>query len=140
MADLTLTAAQVAPVFPQLAEIYSGILAATVTQGQANYLVAASGTYGVADANDSGKEQFRGLALEGGGAGQAISILKEGHVYGYDLSGMDYDDLVYLSDTAGKLADAAGTMEVVVGRVVPLTDSSLTKVLYVDANWRTQWS
>lgn len=141
MADLTLTAAQIAPVFPQKATIISGVLSETVTVGQAVYLVASTGKWGLADANAAGKQQFRGIALGGGGANQAISILKEGHVYGYSLSGMNYDDIAYLSDTAGALADAAGTMEVVTGRVVPLTDQgNLTKVLYVDANWRTQWS
>ena len=139
MADLTLTAAQIAPTHPLEAEIISVILAETVTAGQAAYQTT-SGTFGIADANAAGKQQFRGIFLEGGGAGQAVSLLKHGPAYGYDLSGMDYDDPAYLSDTAGALADAAGTMTVNVGRVLALTDSAKTKVLYIDADWLRAWS
>ena len=137
MADISVTAAQVGLVFPERAEVYTFVAAETITAGQAVYLNS-SGKVGLADANTSGKEQFRGIALNGGGAGQSISVLKAGHVYGFDLSGMAYDAIAYLSDTAGSLADAASaTKTVYAGRVVPMSDSDLTKVLYIDADWRT---
>lgn len=133
MSDITVTAAKVGAIFPDKAEIYDFIAGATITAGQPVY-VASTGKVSPADANASGKEQVRGIALNGGGAGQAISVLKKGHVSGFTLSGA-YDSIAYLSDTVGALADAAGTMSVPVGRVVPLSDASLTKVLYVDARW-----
>lgn len=140
MTAIAVTAAQVAVVIPEEAEVYDYIAAATITAGQAVYLVAATGKVDLADANASGKQQFRGIALTGGGAGQAISVLKRGLVYGFTLAG-DYDSLAYLSDTAGGLDDAAGTMTVHVGRVASLTDAgTLTKVLYVDADWLRTWS
>lgn len=138
MADITVTAAQVGVVFPAEAEIVNVVLAEAVTVGQALY-VNSSGTYGLADANASGKQQFRGIALEGGGAGQGISMLKRGTLYGFTLSGA-YDSLAYLSDTAGALADAAGTMTVNAGRVAPMSDNDKTKVLYVEADWLRAWS
>jgi hypothetical protein len=136
MTDLTLTAAQVAPVFPTEAEIFDFVCGATITQGQAVRQNTA-GKAALADANaGSGAEKFRGLALAGGGAGQGISVLKRGHVHGFDLSGVAYDGLVYLSDTAGALADApSATNPVPVGRVVALADANATKVLYLDADW-----
>ncbi len=136
MADLTLTATQIAPVFPDEAEIYDMIAGATLTAGQA-IRQNTSGKAALADANaGSGAEKFRGLALRGVGSGQGVSILKKGHVYGFDLSGLAYDALIYLSDTAGALADAPSTTNSVpVGRVVPLSNSDLTKVLYIDAQW-----
>lgn len=142
MADLSiLTGQKVMPVHPTLAEIYSVVLAEAMTQGQASYLVATTGKYGIADANAAGKQQFRGIVLESGGAGQGVGLLKRGAVWGYDLSGLNYDAPVYLSDTAGALADAAGTMSVIVGRVMPLTDAgTLTKVLYIYADWLRAWS
>ena len=140
MADLALAATKIAACFPEEAEIYDFVAAATITAGQAVYIVAASGTVGVADANDAGKQQFAGIALNGGGAGQAISVLMRGHAYGYTLSGMDYFAPAYLSDTAGKLADAAGTMTVNIGKVLPLSDSDLTKVLYVAVDLLRVWS
>lgn len=139
MTDITRTKAQVAVVFPDEAEIYDGIAAATIEAGQPLYLVAATGKWGLADANGSGKQQFRGIALNDAGAGQAVSVLKCGTLAGFTLTG-DYDSAVYLSDTVGELADAAGTMEVIVGRVVPLSDASLTKVLFVCADWLRAWT
>lgn len=135
MADIVVTAAQVGLCFPLSAEVYPGIAAETITAGQAVYLTS-SGTYGVADANASGKEQVRGIALEGAATGKAFSVCKRGHLYGYTITGMAYDALAYLSDTVGALADAASATKTVnVGRVAALTDSSKTKVLYVDAVW-----
>lgn len=140
MADIALVAAKIARVVSQLDEVYDGIAGETITTGQAVYWIAASGKLGVADANAAGKQQFRGIALNGGGAGQAISYLKQGLISGFTISGLNYDALVYLSDTAGALADAAGTMTVNVGRVVALSDANLTKVLYVTADWLRAWA
>lgn len=139
MADITVTAAQVAAVFPDKAEIVDMIAAETITAGQAVFLDT-NGKAQLADANAAGEQQFRGIALTGGGAGQGISVLKRGHVYGFTVSGMAYDAIAYLSDTAGALGTTAGTMTVNAGRVVPLSDASLTKVLYIDADWLRTWS
>jgi len=139
MADITVTAAQVAVVYPEQAEIVQMIAAAAITAGQAVYTVASTGKAGIADANDSGKEQFRGIALNAAAAGGGVSVLKKGHVYGFTLSG-NYDSAAYLSNTAGALADAAGTMTVNCGRVVGLPEANATKVLYVEADWLRAWS
>lgn len=139
MADITVTAGKVGAVFPTKADIHDRIAAETITKGQALY-IASDGKVGLADANAAGKQQFRGIALNGGGAGQAISVLERGHIAGYDLSGLNADAQVYLSDTAGALADGAGTMEVPVGRVVCLSDANLTKVIFIDTSWLTNWS
>ncbi len=138
MADIVVTAAKVGAVNPDEAEITSRIATATITRGQALYTLT-TGKVGVADANVSGKEQFRGIALNGGGAGQAIDVLSRGEVEGFTLAG-NADTLVYLSNTAGALADAAGTMTVVAGRVVCRSNKSLTKVLFVDVAWHADWS
>lgn len=139
MTDIAVTAAKVAAVFPEKAEIFTFVAGETITAGQAVYVVAASGKVGLADANAAGKQQLRGIALNGGAAGQAINVLKRGHVYGFTLAG-DYDSAAYLSDTAGALADAAGTMSVLAGRVVGLSDNDVTKVLHVDVDWLRAWS
>jgi hypothetical protein len=118
-------------VFPEKAEIFSFIAAATITAGQPVYFTSA-GKVDVADANGSGTDTFAGIALEGGGAGQVISVLKRGHVYGFTLAGA-YGSLAYVSNTVGELADAAGSTSLVAGHVVPLTDKALTKVLYINA-------
>ncbi len=43
MGDLALTAAKIAPVFPEKAEIFTGIAGVTITAGQVVYVIAASG-------------------------------------------------------------------------------------------------
>lgn len=131
MADITRTRTQVAPVFPEKAEIFSFIAAATIEEGQPVYFTSA-GKVDLADANGSGTDTFAGIALERGGAGQVISVLKRGHVYGFTLSGA-YGSLAYVSNTVGELADAAGSTSLVAGHVVALTDKALTKVLYINA-------
>jgi hypothetical protein len=139
MADLTLTAAQIAPVYPQSAAIFDYIAVEAISKGQAVYITTA-GKVGVADANAAGKQQFRGIALNGAGAGQAVSVLQRGHVYGYGVASLNADAYAYLSDTAGALGDAAGTLNVRAGRVTALPDSAGTKVLYIDVNWLNTWA
>lgn len=139
MADITVTAAQVGLVDPVKSLVRSYLAAETITKGQAVYITT-TGTVGVADANAAGKQQFRGIALNGGGAGQAIDVLHDGEVYGFTVSGLNAGVLAYLSDTAGALADGAGTMTVAAARVVCLADKDLTKVLRVFVQWEADWA
>jgi hypothetical protein len=138
MADITVTAAKVGVCDPMKAEIYPFVAAETITAGQAVF-VDSNGKVQLADANASGEQQCAGIALNGGGAGQAIDVLKKGRVYGFTLSGA-YWSSAFLSDTVGALGTTAGTMTVPVGRVVPLSDSDKTKVLHVEINWSTVWA
>ena len=138
MAVILLTAAKIGAIF-DTAEIVDMIAAVAITKGQAVYQTT-SGTVGVADANDSGLEQFRGIALEAASIGKVVPVLKRGHLAGLTLTDQTWDDQLFLSDTAGALGDANGTMVVPVGRVVAMPDSSLTKVAYIEADWVTQWS
>jgi hypothetical protein len=135
--ELTLTAAQVAAVYPDKAEIVDMIAGATITAGQAVYQTTA-GKAGVADANGSGTLQFRGIALRGGAAGQVIPVLKRGHCAGFSVSATNCDTALYLSDTAGSIATSAGSTSIGVGRVVALPDA--TRVVYVEADWLRTWS
>lgn len=140
MAVITVNAAQVGPIYPDQAEILDVIPAEAVTAGAAAYQVAASGKFGLADANAAGRQQFRGLFLRKRGANQAASILKRGHVGGFDVSALNYDAPIYLSDTAGALDTAAGTLSVQVGRVVAMPDDPKTKVIYIEADWLRTWA
>lgn len=138
MAAVALTASQISLPDPQKCDVRSYIATEAITAGQAVYILT-TGKVGVADANAAGKQQFRGIALKGVGAGMAVDVLHSGEVAGFTLTG-DADTLVYLSDTAGGLDTSAGTMTVRCGRVVCRTDSSLTKVLRIFTRWDTDWS
>jgi len=137
MSDLTCTANNVAVVFPPTgsdpgrAEIYSYCAGANLTPGTPVY-VDASGKVQPADANGSSPaNRFRGIALENVKSGQVVSVIVKGAISGYDLSGMAYDAAVYVSDTAGALADSAGSTTLVAGRVMALPDKARTKILYL---------
>jgi hypothetical protein len=139
MADLALTAAQIEVVYPDRAEIYTKTAAETITAGQALFQDT-NGKVQLADANAGGEQQCRFIALEGGGSGQAITVLRRGHVYGYTIT-QAYDAPIYLSDTVGALADAAGTMTVPLGIVDGVDQGgTITKILYFDARWRDDYS
>ena len=129
MTDITVTAARVAGNTDTRTRSYKA--AATITAGQALYILAA-GTVGLADATSGGAAllQWRGIALNGASAGEAVTMAWEGPVEGFTLTG-NVDTLLYLSNTAGAIADAAGDVSVPVGRVSMRDDG--TKFLWVDA-------
>ncbi len=139
MTAITIRTQGVELVHSDKAHIIDMIAAEAITAGQPVYQTSA-GKAGIADANASGKQQFRGIALKTTAAGKACPVLVRGYIAGYVLSGVAYDGIVYLSDTAGSLDDAAGTMTVNCGRVVGLTDPDITKVLFVDADYVRAWS
>ena len=132
MGDIALTAAKIGAVFPDKAEIFDGIAGVTITAGQILYRITASGLLGLADEDASAEaSQAVGVALNGGGAGQVISVLKRGACYGFTISSLAHNLPVSLSATAGALLDTGATTNVV-GRIEPLSDASLTKVIYFD--------
>jgi len=134
MTAIAVTAAKVAGNTGTLTRSYKA--AEAITAGQAVYKLAA-GTIGVADANASGKQQYRGIALEAAATGEACLVAYFGPVEGFTLAG-DVDTFVYLSDTAGGLDTANGTMNVKVGRVDMRDDG--TKFLFTDVNWIADWA
>lgn len=79
------------------------------------------GTVTPANGSSAGEAGFEGIAtVESDRVGQAITVLREGIVdVGEALAALAIGAPVYLSDTDGTLADTAGTVSVVVGRVVP---------------------
>jgi len=137
--DIPITAvAQIATVYPAQAEVITLIAASTITAGMPLYITSA-GKVAAADANAGGLQQFRGIALNAASAMDPVSVLKKGHVYGFDVSGVAYDALLYVSDTVGRIADGVGTLTVNIGRVVALPNPALTKVVYVEADWLRVW-
>lgn len=139
MADITVTAAKVGLVDPTKAEVASKIAAEAITKGQAVYYTTA-GKAGVADANAAGKLQFRGIALNGVAAGQAVDVCQDGELEGFSVSSEDADAILYLSNTAGALADAAGATTVACARVVARSDKDLTQVIRVFVQWEADWA
>jgi hypothetical protein len=133
MTDIVVTAASVRRVEASNDVVVNLTAGATLTAGMAVILNATTGKAVGADGGATGTAQVIGIALDAASSGQGVSVLMQGKVAGFTLAG-DYYTRVYLSDTGtntGTLADSAGTVSVVVGRVWPVTDGSGTKLLYV---------
>lgn len=82
----------------------------------------ATGKLALADASAAPTARCYGIALRTQKAGWGgLTLVRFGIIDGLDLDALDFDDPVFLSDTAGRLADGAGTVSVPVGRVVPGT-------------------
>lgn len=135
MAAVTYTTAQVAPLDCCNTEIFPAVAGETVAAGD----VIAFNTSGLAvkaDADGSAPlPQARGIALNAAGTGQAVSILKRGVCAGFSVSGLAYGAKLYMSGTAGVVSDASVSSLGPIGQVVPLPDSSATKVAYFEFDW-----
>lgn len=125
--------------FAEEAEIRDIREAETLAVGDVVYVTAAGKAL---KANADGvaplKAQGRGIVTMR--TGSTVSVMKRGYLAGYDLSGLDYDAQVFISETPGKLATVAGTIPVPCGRVSCLTNDSQTKILYVEFDWINQFA
>lgn len=137
MADLTRTAANVNDQMPRKSNVIPVRVAVAVTAGQALYQKS-DGEYALADADAAATAGFRGVALQTKGADEYVDMLIDGEMVGWDVSGLDYDAPIYLSDTAGEIADAAGTKTVLVGRVAGISDRDRAK--YIRFHGSLNWS
>ncbi len=138
MADFVVTPKDVAILWPHQAEVYPAIAGAAITAGDVVYQDA-NGRMLPATATAAGvAAQPRGVALETVGNGDSVSVCKRGHVAGFTIS-QAYDARMFLSNNAAKMADAAGTVSVPVGRVLALSDPTRTKVAYFEFNWSLQY-
>ena len=95
--------------------------------GQAVRIDTSTGKFTKANGSSAGEARIYGIVVGGVAnvAGQPVTAIRRGVVDGYDISALAYDAAVYLSDTDGALADAAGTVSTVVGRVIPATSQPL---------------
>jgi hypothetical protein len=140
MAAITVTAAQVDAAYPHDARIRSHIASVAITKGQA-LCMDTDGRVSLCDANTAGKEQFLGIALTPAAIGQAVDVLEEGEVSGFDVSALNCYALVYQNDTAGTLDTAVSVTKTIgVGRVVPVWNgTTATKILRVSNRQLVNW-
>lgn len=121
MADIEYTATDVAPVRVQ--RQLTGPAGAEIDAGEVVYMVAATGKWNLADENAAAPANApMGVAISS--ANQAditITVVQEGIIDmgTAALDNLDYGDAVYLSDTAGAMADADPGNGIVIGRVIP---------------------
>lgn len=89
-----------------------------ITAGQA-IRVNTAGKWVKADAAAGSNANGKGvhIATRTAKSGESVTGIRQGKMDGWVLTGLAYGADVFLSDTAGALADAAGTTSVVLARV-----------------------
>lgn len=107
-------------------EAASGV---TLTPGKAVYFNS-DGKLVLSNAGAAGTAKFAGIVT--GVQGRGVTICRRGIIGEMGVSGLAVAAKVYLSDTPGALADAAGTVSKVAG-VVVVVDGK--KALFIDADW-----
>ena len=112
------------------------VAAEAIEAGAPVRLDTSSGKATNANGTAAPEARILGIALKSVPAGMAVTILRKGVLDGFALAALAYDAAVYLSDTDGRLDDTAGTVSVVVGRVIPAFATTLgtaaDKLLFVD--------
>lgn len=110
--------------------------AEAITAGDIVRLDTTNGKVTKANGSSAGEARVLGIATKSVAAGLPVTCIRKGVLDGFDLSALAFDAAVYASDTDGRVADAAGTVSVVVGRVVSATanllGASLDKLLFID--------
>ena len=136
MADIALTTANRVEVVKVIEMCPPLIAAEAITAGAPIRLDTSSGKATNANATTAAEARVYGIATKTVAAGEAISALRIGIMDGFALSDSDYDKDMWLSDTDGRVADAAGTVNVAIGRVVPgiatTIGTAADKLLYVE--------
>lgn len=133
MADLTILAADVsvARIFSQLPD---GPADETITPGQAVRYNVTTGKYTKANATTAAEGRVIGICTSVMGDGLTISVMRKGFLeVGPALAAVAYDAPIYLSNSDGVLADTAGTVSTVIGRVMPgWAATTAEKLIMVD--------
>jgi hypothetical protein len=140
MADLALVTANKVEVVESFEQMTLPTVE-TVHPGQVARLDASTGRFTKGNASSSTEVAAYGIAVGGVAnvAGQPVTVIKRGVLDGFDLSGLDYGDPVFISVTDGALTDTTpGSYgeDVQIGRVIPGTATPLgtayDKLLLVD--------
>ena len=91
--------------------------AVAITAGQAIQLNS-SGKWALAKATTAALARRVYIADRTVLAGQSVTGYRYAQIDGFDVSALAYNAQIFLSDTDGALADAAGTVSTVVGHVI----------------------
>ena len=130
---LSITAADMTPV--EVFEQWTGPAAEVITAGQMVRLDTTSGKATLSNATTAAEARTRGMAITGAGvAGLTLTVVKRGVLdIGEAMAALDYDQAIYLDNTDGAVGTAAGTVSLVVGRVVPAWGySTADKLFHLD--------
>ena len=134
MADIALLTADRIEVVESF--VQATLPAAEAIEAGAAVRIDTAGKFTGANGTDATEAAIYGIATKSVPAGMAVTAIRRGVLDGFDVSGLAYWAPVYLSDTDATLGDGAGTVSVVVGRVMPAHATTLgtaaDKLLFVN--------
>jgi hypothetical protein len=97
------------------------VAGATLEEGT---IVAIDGTTGKAVAADASADDAGaaavGITVRKAQLNEAVTVLCDGVIGGFDFTSQNYGIHIFLSNTAGAVSDTAGTFSLRVGKVVPV--------------------
>ena len=136
MADLTLATADEISVGTSGPNTqFTGVAGAAITAGSPVCFNGTDSTLFPSDANDVAKDAVAGIATRTVAIGEAVTCIRKGFMSGWSNLPVP-GSLVWVSDTAGALADTAPVTALIVGMVVPVHGAPLgtaaDRVLLVD--------
>lgn len=112
--------------------------AEAITAGMAVRFDTSTGKFTKANGSTAAEARVYGIAARTVPSGMPVTAIRKGIMDGWDLSGMSYDDSVFLSDTDGRLDTAAGTVDARLGKVIAGTSvtngTAYDKLFYVDCS------
>jgi hypothetical protein len=136
MADLSLVTANTVRPGTLTNVQHTAVAGEAITAGAPCHFDGTTGKVYNSDANDASHDTCWGVSLRTVGAGEGVTLLRKGWLFGVDVSGLDFGAGVYVSNTKGRLADAAGSASILVGMVLPVfgeqTGTTAAKGIYVD--------
>lgn len=97
----------------------------TINAGDVVRLDTTTGRFVQAAGGTAANARVWGVAANSATAGIPVTAVRRGVLDGWDFDSNDYDDALYVSDTAGRIGDTAGTVSTVIGRVIPGTSTTL---------------
>ena len=135
MADIALVTADKVSIVESIVQMTLPA-AEAVTAGAPVRIDTSTGRFTKANGTVAAEARIYGIAARTVVAGAPVTAIRKGVMDGFVLDALAYDAAVYLSDTDGRIGDAAGTVSTVVGRVIPGTSNNigvgLDKLLFID--------
>lgn len=111
-------------------------LGESINVGQIVRIDGTTGKFMKGNGTSAGEAAIYGVLVSKDRAGAVGTAIRQGVIDGFALSALSYWAAVYASDTDGTLADGAGTVSLVVGRVIPATavttGTAYDKLLLID--------
>lgn len=77
-----------------------------------------AGTFTNSNGTTAPEARVWGIATVSAAANEPVTVVRRGVLDGFTLT-QAYDAAIYVSDTDGRLGDAAGTVSTAIGRVIP---------------------